>query len=147
MSGIANVDNSEMGREHSSVNDYSVDLNFVSLHLNTFASSGALVLIVLIYLLLIRFFLTGGATRMFNRLMDMKCLLLCCCREPYPELPEPSAPVTLAQQPLPDMELQQGPPGGPAGGPGGSQQDLQGPQGPSLSELQDLQNSLIQEMK
>ena len=74
LSGIANVDNSEMGGEHSSVNDYSVDLNFVSLHLNTLASSGALILIVLISLLIIRFIFTGGATRLLNRLMDMTCL-------------------------------------------------------------------------
>ena len=144
--GIANVDNSEMGGEHSSVNDYSVDLNFVSLHLNTLASSGALVFIVLISLTH-QIFTTGGATRIFNRLMDLKCLLPCCCREPDPGLPEPSAPAIPTQQPLPDVELQQGPPGGPAGGPGGSQQDLQGPQGPSLSEVQDLQSALIQEIK
>ena len=55
LSGIANVDNSETVGEHSSVNDYSVDPNFVSLHLNTFASSGALVFIILIRLLFARF--------------------------------------------------------------------------------------------
>ena len=131
LSGIRNVDNLEMGGEHSSVNDYSVDLNFVSLHLNTLASSGALVFIILISLLFARFLLTGGATRMFNSLMNLKCLLPCCChrdREPDLGLQEPSAP---AIQPLPDVALQQE----PAGGPGGSQQDHQGPQGPSISEL------------
>ena len=103
LSGIANVDNSEMGWEHSSVNDYSVDLNFVFLHMNTLASSGALILIVLMSLLIIRFFLTGGATRLFNCLMDMTCLPTCCCREPDLGHPEPSAPVSPAQQQVPDV--------------------------------------------
>ena len=41
LSGIANVDNSEMNTKKNLVNDYSVDLNFILLHLNTLASSGA----------------------------------------------------------------------------------------------------------
>ena len=49
------------------VNDYSVDLNFVSLHLNTLASVGSLVFVILIGLLFARFLLMGGATRMFER--------------------------------------------------------------------------------
>ena len=105
LSGIANVDNSETVGEHSSVNDYSVDPNFVSLHLNTLASSVALVFIILICLLIARFLLKGGATRMFNSLMNLKCLLPCCChrdREPDLGLQEPSAP---AIQPLPDVAL------------------------------------------
>ena len=100
ISGIGNFDNSETGGEHDSVNDYSVNLNFVSLHLNTLASSGALVFIILICLLFARFLLMGGATRMFNSLMNLKCLLPCCChrdREPDLGLQEPSAP---AIQPL-----------------------------------------------
>ena len=78
LSGIANVDNSEMGGKHNSVNDYSVDLNFILLHLNTLASSGALILIVLMLLLIVRFCLTGGANRLLNRLMKMTCLPACC---------------------------------------------------------------------
>ena len=147
LSGIANMDNSEMGGERSSVNDYSVDLNFVSLHLNTLASSGALILIVLISLLIIRFIFTGGATRMLDRLMDMTCLPTCCCRPDPQGHPEPSAPVSPAQQQVPDVVPQQGPggpPGGPPGLPGGSQQDLQGP---NLSEIQNLQKALIDEIK
>ena len=65
LSGIGNIDNSETGVKHSSVNHYSVDLNFVSLHLNTLASAGSLVFIILIFLLFARFLLTGGETRMF----------------------------------------------------------------------------------
>ena len=103
LSGIANVEKSEMGGERSSVNDYSVDLNFVSLHLNTLASSGALILIVLISLLIIIFIFTGGATRMLDRLMDMTCLPTCCCRPDPQGHPEPSALVSLAQQQVPDV--------------------------------------------
>ena len=144
LGGMGNVDNSETGGEHSLVNDYSVDLNFVSLHLNTLASSGALVLIVLICLLFGRFLLKRGATRMLNSLMNLKCLLPCCChrdREPDLGLQEPSAP---AIQPLPDVALQAGE---PVGGPGGSQQDQQGPQGPSIVEQQGLHSLLMQELK
>ena len=118
LSGIANVDNSEMGGERSSVNDYSVDLNFVSLHLNMLASSGALILIVLISLLIIRFIFTGGATRLLDRLMDMTCLPTCCCRPDPQEHPVPSAPVSPAQQQVPDVVPQQGPGGPPGGLPG-----------------------------
>ena len=78
LSGIANVDNSEMNTKHNLVNDYSVDLNFISLHVNTLASSGALILIVLMLLLIARFCLTGGATRLLNRLLSMSCLPVCC---------------------------------------------------------------------
>ena len=37
LTGFANVDNSEMNTKKNSLNDYSVDLNFISLHLNTLA--------------------------------------------------------------------------------------------------------------
>ena len=96
LSGIANVDNSEMNTKHNSVNDYSVNLNFISLHLNTLASSGALILIVLMLLLVARFCLTGGATRLLNRLLSISCLPVCCCpgSEPPGHL-EPSAPTIL----------------------------------------------------
>ena len=48
LSGIGNINNSKTGGKHSSVNNYSVDLNFVSLHLNTLASAGSLVFVILI---------------------------------------------------------------------------------------------------
>ena len=142
LSGIGNIDNSETGGKHSLVNNYSFDLNFVSLHLNTMASAGSLVFVILIGFLFARFLLTGGATRMLESIMRLRCLLPCCCRRdraPELGLQEPSTP----SQPLPDVGLQAG---GPAGGPEGSQQDQQGPQGPSISELQELHSSLMHEL-
>ena len=148
LSGIANVDNSEMGGKHSSVNDYSIDMNFILLHLNTLTSSGALILIVLMTLLIVRFCLMGGASRMLNRLMEISCLPACCCRgsEP-PGHHKPSAPASQDQQQVTDLVPPQVPPGGPGrppGPPGDSQQDLQVP---NLSEIRDLQKFLIEEMK
>ena len=61
LSGIGIVDNSKMGGEHSFVNDYSVDLNFVSLHLNTLALAGSMIIVILICLLFARWLLMGGA--------------------------------------------------------------------------------------
>ena len=81
---------------------------------------------------------------MFNSLMNLNCLLPCCChrdREPDLGLLELSSP---AIQPLPDVALQAGE---PAGGAGGSQQDQQGPQGASLVKLQELHSSLMHELK
>ena len=77
LSGIGNVDNSETGGENSLVNDYSVDLNFVSLHLNTLASVGSMILIILTALLFARWMLTGGATRMLESIMGLSYLLPC----------------------------------------------------------------------
>ena len=145
LSGIRNVDNSEMGGEHSSVNNYSVDLNFVSLHLNTLASAGSLVFVILIGLLFARFLLTGGTTRMFESIMSLRCLLpcLCCRRDRAPDLglQEPSAPSIQQDISRQDGALQQG---GPAWG---SLQDQQGPHGASLVELQELHSSLMHELK
>ena len=89
LSGIGNIDNSEMNTKKNSVNDYSVDLKFISLHLNTLASSGALIVCVLILLLLARFLLTGGCTRMMNQLLSTTCLPGFCCPGPGPGHPEP----------------------------------------------------------
>ena len=37
--GAGNINNSVTGGKHNEVNDYSVDLNFILLHLNTLAST------------------------------------------------------------------------------------------------------------
>ena len=133
LSGIGNIDNSEMNTKKNSVNDYSVDLNFISLHLNTLASSGAILDIVLILLILARFLLTGGATRLMNRLLSISCLPTCCCPGSGPpghQEPSGTTPQDQLQPPpysqVPDL-VPQGPPGGPGEPPGeptgDSQQD------------------------
>ena len=102
LSGIGNVDNSETGGEHSLVNDYSIDLNFVSLHLNTLASTGSMILIILTALLFARWMLTGGVMPMWENIMVLLCLLpcLCCRRNRAPDLglQEESAP-SIQQDP------------------------------------------------
>ena len=136
------------------MNDYSVNLNFISLHLNTLASSGALIIIVLMLLLVARFCLTGGATRLMNRLLSISCLPVCCCPGSGPPghlKPSVPTPQDQLQPPpysqVPDL-VPQGPPGGPGEPPGGptgdSQQDSQGP---DLTEIRNLQKSIVEEMK
>ena len=123
---------------------------------STLASSGALILIVLMLLLVARFCLTGGATRLLNRLLSISCLPVCCCPGSGPGHLEPSVPTPQDQlQPppysqVPDL-VPQGlpggpgePPGGPPGPPGDSKQDSQGP---DLTEIRDLQKSIVEEMK
>ena len=59
LAGVGNIDNSnsEINSKKNSVNDYSVDLNFISLHLNTLASSGAILVCLIILLIVARFLL------------------------------------------------------------------------------------------
>ena len=150
LSGVGNIDNSEMNTKKNSVNDYSVDLNFISLHLNTLASSGAILVIVLILLILARFLLTGGATRLMNRLLSISCLPICCCpgsgppghQEPSGATPQDQLPPPPYSQ-VPDLEPQE--PGAPPGGATGeSQQDSPGQ---DLSEIKKMQQSIVEEMK
>ena len=149
LSGIGNIDNSEMNTKKNSVNDYSVDLNFISLHLNTLASSGALIVCVLILLLLARFLLTGGCTRMMNRLLSTTCLPGCCCPGPGPGHPEPSEIIPQDQlepppySQVPDLEPQ-GPGEPPGGSAGESQQDHPDQ---DLTEIRRMQQSIVEEMR
>ena len=150
LSGVGNIDNSEMNTKKNSVNDYSVDLNFISLHLNTLASSGAILDIVLILLILARFLLTGGATRLMNRLLSISCLLTCCCPGSGPpghQEPSGTTPQDQLKPPpysqVPDLEPQE--PGAPPGGATGeSQQDSPGH---DLNEIKKMQQSIVEEMK
>ena len=146
LNGVGNIDNSKMNTKKNSVNDYSVDLNFISLHLNTLASSGALIVCVLILLLLARFLLTGGCTRMMNRLLSTTCLPGCCCPGPGPGPPEPSEIVPQDQlepppySQVPDLEPQQ-----PEAPPGGSAEQNQ--QDQDLTEIKRMQQSIAEEMR
>ena len=148
--GFANVNNSKMNTKKNSVNDYSVDLNFISLHLNTLASSGALIIIVLMLLLLARFLLTGGTTRLMNQLLSISCLPACCCPGSGPpghQEPSGTTPQDQLQPPpysqVPDLEPQ-GPGEPPGGATGESQQDSQEH---DLTEIKKMQQSIVEEMK
>ena len=59
LAGVGNIDNSnsEINSKKNNINDYSVDLNFISLHLNTLASSGAILVCLIILLIVARFLL------------------------------------------------------------------------------------------
>ena len=84
MQGIANVNSSVNGGRHNEVNDYSVDLNFISLHLNMLASTGSIIVIVLIILLFSRWALKGGMGKMWD-----VCLGLCqCCSKGQASAPD-----------------------------------------------------------
>ena len=126
LSGVGNIDNSEMNTKKNSVNDYSVDLNFISLHLNTLASSGALIVIVLMLLLFARFLLTGGTSRLMNRLLSISCLPTCCCLESGPqERQEPSGAAPQDQlQPPPYSQVPDFEPQGPGEPPGGGNRGI-----------------------
>ena len=139
--GIGNVNNSETGGEHSSVNDYSIDLNFVSLYLNTLALAGSMILIILTALLFARWTLTRRVMQMWETLTKLSCLwpCRCCRREQAQDLghQEPSAPSQQDPSSQDAATHQQGVPAG------GSQQD-QEPHGASLVELH---GSLMRELK
>ena len=148
LSGVANIDNSEMNTKKNSVNDYSVDLNFISLHLNTLASSGALIICVIILLLLARFLLTGGCTRLMNRLLSTTCLPGCCCPGSGPpghQEHSETVPQDQLEPPpysqVPDLEPQ-GPGEPPGGAAGESQQDSQDQ---DLTEIRRMQQ--MEEMR
>ena len=76
LAGVGNIDNSnsEINSKKNSVNDYSVDLNFISLHLNTLASSGAILVCLIILLIVARFLLRGGCSRLMNQILALNCL-------------------------------------------------------------------------
>ena len=80
--GIGNVDSSVNGGRHNEVIDCSVNLNFISLYLNTLASAGSIIVIVLIILLFSRWALNGG----IGKVWDM-CLGMCQCCSKGREMP------------------------------------------------------------
>ena len=81
--GVGNIDNSnsEINSKKNNINDYSVDLNFISLHLNTLASSGAILVCLIILLIVARFLLRGGCSRLMNQTLALNCLPVCCCKD------------------------------------------------------------------
>ena len=145
-SGIGNVDNSKTSGEHRWVNDYSIDLNFVSLHLNTLASAGSMILIVLTALLFARWMLTGGVTQMWETFMGLSCLWPCqCCHRDGASQDQVhlKASTPSTQQGPSSQHTASHPQGVSAGGTGGSQQDPE-PPGGNISELH---ASLMKELK
>ena len=75
LQGTANVDSSINWGRHNEVYDYSVDLNFISLHLNMLTSAGFILIVVLLILLFSRWVLKGSLSRVW----DLACLGLCKC--------------------------------------------------------------------
>ena len=99
--GVANVDNSsnEENVRKNTIREDSVNLNMVSFHINTLAGSGVLLLSLVIFIVLIRWILRGGLTKMMNGLLTMDCAQLCRGRgQPSPSQPGVPSP---GQEPPP----------------------------------------------
>ena len=145
--GFGNIDNSksEVNYKKNNINDYSANLNMISLHINTLASSGALLFGLIIFIILTRFLLCGGFSRLINKILALNCLQLCCCRgqqeshgppearnqelEPPPAYTPPE--VVPGDQGLVEQQ----------GGSGGSLSDT------DLSDIRTAQQSIIDEMR
>ena len=143
--GLGNIDNSknEVNSKKNNINDYSANLNMISLHINTLASSGVLLFGLIVFIILVRFILRGGFSKMINRILALDCLQLCSCRgQPSPGPPE-----------VPNQELEPPPAYTPPEvGPGdlrqGEQQEGLGVSlsSTSLNEIRSAQQSLLNEM-
>ena len=143
--GLGNIDNSsnEVNSKKNNINDYSANLNMISLHINTLASSGVLLFGLIVFIVLVRFILRGGFSKMISRILALDCLQLCSCRgQPSPGPPE-----------VPNQE-QEPPPAytPPEVGPGDQGQvEQQEGSGVSLSntslnDIRSAQQSLLDEM-
>ena len=143
--GLGNIDNSanEVNSKKNNINDYSANLNMISLHINTLASSGVLLFGLIVFIVLVRFILCGGFSKMISRILALDCLQLCSCRgQPSPGQPE-----------VPSQE-QEPPPAysSPEVGPG-DQRQVEQQEGlgvslssTSLNEIRSDQQSLLNEM-
>ena len=137
--GVANVDNSsnEENVRKNTIREDSVNLNMVSFHINTLAGSGVLLLSLVIFIVLIRWILRGGLTKMINGLLTMDCAQLCRGRgQPSPSPPEAPSP---GQEPPPYTPPEVGT-GGQPEGPGASLTSS------SISEIRQAQQALMNEM-
>ena len=137
--GVANVDNSsnEENVRKNTIREDSVNLNMVSFHINTLAGSGVLLLSLVIFIVLIRWILRGGLTKMINGLLTMDCAQLCRGRgQPSPSQPEAPSP---GQEPPPYTPPEVGT-GGQPEGPGASLTSS------SISEIRQAQQALMNEM-
>ena len=151
LAGVGNIDNSnsKMNTKKNSLNDYSVDLNFISLHLNTLASSGAIIVCLKILLILARFLLCGGCSRLMNQILAITCLPVCCCKEQGQQEPQgpsearPQEQLQLEPPPAYSQVPDLGPQGSgePPGGSGGPQSDQ------DLNEIKTAQQAIIEEMR
>ena len=144
--GFGNIDNSknEVNSKKNNINDYSANLNMISLHINTLASSGALLFGLIVFIILVRFILRGGFTKMINRILALDCLQLCCCRgqqdSPGPEVRNQELEPPPAYTPPEVGPGDQGQVEQP-GGSGGSLSDT------SLNDIRTAQQSLLDEMR
>ena len=148
--GFGNIDNSksEVNSKKNNINDYSANLNFISLHLNTLASSGALLVGLIIFLILARFLLRGGCSRLLNQILALNCLQLCCCKGQQESHGPPEArnQEQLQLEPPPAYSPPEVVPGdqGPGEQPGGSGGSLSDT---DLSDIRTSPQSIIDEMR
>ena len=79
--GVGNIDNSsnEENVRKNTIKEYSANLNMVSFHINTLAGSGVLLLSLIVFIVLIRWILRGGLTKMINGILALDCVQLCSC--------------------------------------------------------------------
>ena len=149
--GVGNIDNSnsEINSKKNNINDYSVDLNFISLHLNTLASSGAILVCLIILLIVARFLLRGGCSRLMNQILALNCLPVCCCKDQGqqesqgPSEARPQEQLQLEPPPAYSQVPDLGPQGSgePPGGPGGPRSDQ------DLTEIKTAQQAIIEEIR
>ena len=116
----------------------------ISLHINTLASSGVLLFGLIVFIILVRFILRGGFSKMINRILALDCLQLCCCRgqqdSPGPEVRNQELEPPPAYTPPEVGPGDQGQVEQP-GGSGGSLSDT------SLNDIRTAQQSLLDEMQ
>ena len=142
--GVGNIDNSsnEENVRKNTIKEYSANLNMVSFHINTLAGSGVLLLSLIVFIVLIRWILRGGLTKMMNGILALDCVQLCSCRgQPSPGQPEvpsqgqeppPYTPPEVGPGDLRQVEQQEGS--------GGSLSSI------SLNEIRSAQQALLDEM-
>ena len=142
--GVGNIDNSsnEENVRKNTIKEYSANLNMVSFHINTLAGSGVLLLSLIVFIVLIRWILRGGLTKMINGILALDCVQLCSCRgQPSPRQPEAPSP---GQEPPPYTPQEVGT---------GEQRQGEQQEGlgvslssTSLNEIRSAQQSLLNEM-
>ena len=142
--GVANVDNSsnEENVRKNTIKEYSANLNMVSFHINTLAGSGVLLLSLIVFIVLIRWILRGGLTKMINGILALDCVQLCSCRgQPSPRQPEAPSP---GQEPPPYTPQEVG----TGDQRQGEQQEGLGASltSSSISEIRQAQQALMNEM-